>query len=1605
MAFLTSFLADGILTAPPASAGTTSFSTFTKSATDLTTGSVATESTPGTANPGDTLKYVLSYTNNTGSAADATVTDPITGNQTFVPHSLQTPPNTTGEWSTNGGTSYVTTEPASGVNAVGAQITPTVNGSTGLQATFSAPSSIDAGAASGDGFNLVYYGGDVYNVIHRIMPGGNYAAELDCHIIQTGARCGAPFQNGTNVGAYVSDVAGTALTTGIAGATQAQMEAAEPLWTAGYNWATVDQSNGYLYYAATQAEAGTPSGKFGTACVDLITWRSCGFTALGEDTTSGIDLPVISGGVAMNGNFWVIDYAGQLFCTQMATNTACPGDGPAVTTGIKTFPTYVPSTAAAQGATHELTEVTAYDNRYLFTKIAASTSGSQYVSCYDTQLAELCPNWTTYNTGNPPTTAVSTAQSTLQNNVILPILSTAGAVTGICTEAVTSNGNANGPPLYCITLSTGAHLATSPYPSETGAADFSISARGVGGPAIIGTKVYVPYYSGNYASGNSTSTYQCFDFSDVVSGVAQPCSGYTAASTTGTYGSTSDIRPYAITQLPGEDCLGEDGDNGQFQFFSGSTGALGCTQASATVSITPGSFYCSGASGLVSGWSNIALSGVTSSQFSGSDVTITDANGNPVPGWTDKFFPNTQSTFNISSIPYSGTTTTLNVTVELLDPAAGISPSPSFSVNFTGAPVQICYETTVNNNCYATGTAVSNVANVVTTVISNSDTDGPAGNTTGTVTFNVGAGTASQCDLTINKSVSESPAFPGDTVTYTVTVTNSGTASFTATNPAQISDSLSGILGDATYVGGSATASTGTVNYTAPLLTWSGALASGAAATIAYQVTVNSPDTGPGMMTNTALVPSGVTGTSNCPAGGSDAAACSTSTLIGQLKITKAVSGTPTPGNTLTYTVTVHNAGTAAYTGNAQFSDSLAGFIPSNATFGTVTTTAGFPAATYTAGTETVAWADTGTFAAGATVTVTYTVVIANPDNGSHQLNNTVVSTTPGSNCPSGSTDPRCSTSTAVTYNLTVTKTASPTVAAIGTTVVYTITVKNTGPGTLTNPSITDPLTNIVPSYAPSGNVTAVTSSAGTAAYSSVTNEVTWSNTSIASGATVTITYDVKVATLGASPYVMTNTVTTPATLGSTCPTGGTLAASCTASVPVYSLAFTKTTSEIQATPGDTLTYTVKVVNSGAGYTATTPATFTDSLANVLPGASYVSGSATASAGTVAYTVGTGITWTDTSLGVGTTTTITYQVQVDQFGAISHTLSNTVVSTSPGTNCASGSGAAACSTSTAVSGLVLSKSASPSAYTAVGTTITFTYVLTNVGEIALTSIGINDTLSGLSAINCGGVTTLAIGAQLTCTATYVTTNADLARGSVTNVATGTGTFTGASGPTTSNVGSATVPLAGLQLTKSSTLSSFNAPDQVIPFSFVINNLGASTATGVSVNDALSGLSAIDCPSTSIPAVGAETCTATYTTTQADVDTGSVTNTATASGTIVGVAVDLGHVDGHGARDPEPVAHGDQVGHLERPLQHGGPGHHLPVRGQEHRQRHADLGGHHRQPRRPGRRAHHRADVHRADRALGQLHHLEHHHAGAGPVGHLHRHLRHHLERPRHRLGL
>jgi uncharacterized repeat protein (TIGR01451 family) len=88
-------------------------------------------------------------------------------------------------------------------------------------------------------------------------------------------------------------------------------------------------------------------------------------------------------------------------------------------------------------------------------------------------------------------------------------------------------------------------------------------------------------------------------------------------------------------------------------------------------------------------------------------------------------------------------------------------------------------------------------------------------------------------------------------------------------------------------------------------------------------------------------------------------------------------------------------------------------------------------------------------------------------------------------------------------------------------------------------------------------------------------------------------------------------------------------------------------------------------------------------------------------------------------------------------------------------------------------GLSILKSASPGTFDQAGTTIHYSYLVTNTGNVTLTGIKVNDLLAALSAVSCPSAT-LSPGKDMTCTATYVTTAADVHAGSVANTATVTG---------------------------------------------------------------------------------------------------------------------------------------------------------------------------------------------------------------------------------------
>ncbi|MER8097109.1 DUF7507 domain-containing protein [Streptomyces goshikiensis] len=102
---------------------------------------------------------------------------------------------------------------------------------------------------------------------------------------------------------------------------------------------------------------------------------------------------------------------------------------------------------------------------------------------------------------------------------------------------------------------------------------------------------------------------------------------------------------------------------------------------------------------------------------------------------------------------------------------------------------------------------------------------------------------------TVAKSASPAgPVNEGNTITYRLTVTNTGAVVANG----DFTDDLSDVLDDATLVPGSLTSTTGTATLTGNTLNWSGTLAPGGTATVTYKVRVNSPDTGDRRLVNYA---------------------------------------------------------------------------------------------------------------------------------------------------------------------------------------------------------------------------------------------------------------------------------------------------------------------------------------------------------------------------------------------------------------------------------------------------------------------------------------------------------------------------------------------------------------------------------------------------------------------------------------------------------------------------------------------------------------------------------------------------------------------------------
>jgi uncharacterized repeat protein (TIGR01451 family) len=564
------------------------------------------------------------------------------------------------------------------------------------------------------------------------------------------------------------------------------------------------------------------------------------------------------------------------------------------------------------------------------------------------------------------------------------------------------------------------------------------------------------------------------------------------------------------------------------------------------------------------------------------------------------------------------------------------------------------------------------------------------------------------------------------------------------------------------------------------------------------------------------------------------ASATVTTVSTGDLSLTKGVSNPSTglvAGNTVLYTVKATNTGTTTLS-NISVTDPLcpaAAPLPVNRL-------------TYTSGDVgldgKMSPGEVWTYGCAYTVPQTDVDTMSKRTNTATSLATPVPGATVTGLTPGGQL---IRTATAdITFNqdprIDVTKTGDRTVGALGTPVLYTMKIKNTGTVTLTDRTLVDPLCQ--PVLSP--------------------------DTELSPGEeqSYTCTRSLTQADVDAGSVV--NTVTGTAKFGNTTVTD--MASWTVTAARTPAIGITKSaapTSGLEA--GDPVVYSLSVTNTGN--VSLTAVTVTDPLCSPTP-----TGGDVANPGVL-------------DLPEVWTFTCTYTVtQSDvEAGAIVN------VATASGT----GAGQTVTKTATATvttlqtPAIVVDKTATAASGTGAGDPVLYTVVVKNGGNVPLSDITVTDPLCTLVAqsgdTNGDGV--LQLSETWTFTCTYVVTQADVDAGKRDNTATGTGTWKGT--PVT-DTGSATVPLRQtpvIVVDKTADPANGVKVGDVVTYTLLVSNGGNVTLSDLKLADPLcapvlqSGDANAD-GKLQVGEVWRYTCT--YTVTQVDVDAGEIQNTATAT---------------------------------------------------------------------------------------------------------------------------
>ncbi len=620
------------------------------------------------------------------------------------------------------------------------------------------------------------------------------------------------------------------------------------------------------------------------------------------------------------------------------------------------------------------------------------------------------------------------------------------------------------------------------------------------------------------------------------------------------------------------------------------------------------------------------------------------------------------------------------------------------------------------------------------------------------LTVNSTGSTVSLCappppNLTLTKVVDKVNAAAGDTLAYTVNFSN--TSQNAAATGAQIVDTLpTGLTYASATLNGSAATPTGSNPYTFSVNSSgaaAGTVAAGGSGTLIINATVDNPlaanitsvtnsaslsSTQTAAVTATALT--GITGRGGSTGGGGTPA----------LAISLAADRTTArPGDTVTYTVTVVNIGTASAS-NVVISDVTPG--ASYYVYGTCT------GCTNTAGT--LGW-NVGTLAIGASASYTFTMAAGSTGlpAGVTVIPDTATTSATGVAVVTSNT---VNVSINGNPNLTLSKTATPnTGLKAGDTITYSMTVTNNGNASASNVVVLDPIPANT-SY--QGTITAT---AGTGAFDTINNRVVFNVGTLAAAGSATLSFKATVGTLAAGNTTITNNASATAanapattasatagasaapvlTLSKTAPSQVAYPAATLSQAASGTTLFVNDTSQISVgqyvkAGGTTALVTAKTATTLTVDTSITATSGSSVTASLVYGLSYQNtGDAKASAVTLTDTLPAGLSFISASGGgVNSSGTVTWNLgDIDAGGGATVQVIAMPTATGPLTNNASIT-CAACntanaSTTTSVGGLKVTKRTSTPTSNA-GGTANYVIDVENTSGSAIAGVNVTDTM-------------------------------------------------------------------------------------------------------------------------------------------------------------------------------------------------------------------------------------------------------------------------------------